>query len=175
MCKLERDRANNLKEFTIMVERSLEARIKALEEECTRLGDIEAIRRLRYKYCRCVNKGQWSDLDDCFAEDSIIDFGGGIQLKGRKAVGQFYSGHLSSTTAMAIVYTHNPEIEVTGDTARGLWEFDNFRVEASDKKASRTGGAYEEEYVKQDGKWKIKSLTTRFHFKQPGEWEAMKR
>jgi len=159
----------------MMRDESLEARLKAGEQECTRLTDIEAIRSLRYKYCRCVNKGEWSALDDCFAEDSVINFGGGIELKGRKAGGQFYGGHLRNTTAVSVVYTHNPEIEVTGDTARGLWEFDNFRIEAADKSASRTGGRYEEEYVKEDGRWKIKAITTIFHFRQPGEATEMKR
>jgi ketosteroid isomerase-like protein len=159
----------------MMRDESLEARLKAVEEECTRLKDIEAIRMLRYKYCRCVNQGQWNDLDDCFANDAVINFGGGLELKGKQAASQFYGGQLRYTTALAVVYTHNPEIEVTGDTARGLWEFDNFRIEAADKSASRTGGAYEEEYVKEDGTWRIKSLTTKFHFRQPGEGHEMKR
>ncbi len=78
-------------------------------------------------------------------------------------------------TAMAVVHTHNPEIEVTGNTAKALWEFDNFRIEAADKSSSRTGGRYEEEYVKEDGQWRIRKLTTIFHFREPGQGFEMKR
>jgi hypothetical protein len=101
-----------MKGDAMMGDESLDAWLKAVEEECTRLRDIEAIRRLRYKYCSSVNQGWWSDLDECFAEDSVIDIGESIQLMRRKAVGQFYSGHLRTTTALSVVYTHNPEIDV---------------------------------------------------------------
>ena len=150
-----------------------EARIAALEEECRRLNDIEGIRLLRHRYCRCVNKGEWLDLEDCFAEDSMIDFGPGIQVRGRKAVGGFYREQLSRTMALTVIHAHNPEIEVMDDTATGLWEFENFRVERPTNRAFRFGGVYEEEYVRICGEWKIKSSAVRFHFKQPVEWEEM--
>jgi hypothetical protein len=40
----------------------LEARIKRLE-------DIEAIKRLRHKYFRCLDGKLWDQMEDCFAED----------------------------------------------------------------------------------------------------------
>ena len=42
--------------------RDLEARIRALE-------DIEAIKRLKHKYFRCIDKGLWDEIGNCFAED----------------------------------------------------------------------------------------------------------
>jgi len=53
---------------------SLEKRVKFLEKECRRLSDIEAIRRLRYKYWRCIHHSLWDDLMDCYANDAVVDF-----------------------------------------------------------------------------------------------------
>jgi ketosteroid isomerase-like protein len=156
-----------------MAEESLEARIAALELEYRTLTDIEAIRTLRYKYCRSVNRAEWRNLEECFAEDATFEFGPGTRVSGRTAVIEFYENVLSRTMAMTVIHCHNPEIEVRGDKGSGLWEFDNFRIESRGDEASRIGGRYEEEYIKVDGQWKIRSSAVTFHFQQPTEWRAV--
>ena len=44
--------------------RELQKRIRILE-------DIEAIRNLKARYCRCNDKKQWDGLADCFAKDAM--------------------------------------------------------------------------------------------------------
>ena len=135
---------------------SLEKRVKFLEKECRRLSDIEAIRRLRYKYWRCIHKSLWDDLIDCYADGAVVDFGYGLQLEGKKALEDFYKGSMASAFTLVDPQGHNPEIEIlSSTTARGFWQLDNSMVEAQTDKAVRVGASYDEEYVKRDGEWKI--------------------
>ena len=55
----------------------LEARIRVLE-------DIEAIKRLKAKYWRCVDRKLWSELEDVFGKDATADYGPNLQFKGEK-------------------------------------------------------------------------------------------
>ena len=134
----------------------LEMRIKTLEEECSRLSDIEAIRKLRYKYWRCIHQGLWDDLLDCYADNAAVDFGYGVELEGKAALERFYKEHMAPAYVLVAPQGHNPEIEIVTQTrARGLWQLDNSMVEAATGKAVRVGAAYSEEYVKETGEWVI--------------------
>ncbi len=127
-----------------------------LEATMQRLSDIEAIKRLKYKYWRCVDNQRWADLRTCYADDAEASymsgqwtFSGGDPIvdflasslteirKGMEERGEGSSGHLGL----------QPEVELTSPTtARARWV------------ASSGDGAlyYEDEYVKVDGDWKIK-------------------
>lgn len=134
----------------------LARRISLLEAEFGRLSDIEAIRQLRYRYWRCIHRGRWDDLMECYTNDANVDFGYGLRLEGRDALADFYRGSMASAFILADPQGHNPEVEILGpETARGFWQLDNIMVEAQTNKAVRVGASYDEEYVKQDGVWKI--------------------
>jgi len=151
---------------------SLEQRIKLLEEECRRLSDIEAIRQLRYKYWRCIHKSQCDDLMDCYADDAGVDFGYGLQIKGKTALENFYKGSMASTFTMVDPQGHNPEIEIlSSTTARGFWQLDNTMVEAQTSKSVRVGASYDEKYVKLNGEWKISVQKVNHIYRQVVEME----
>ena len=148
----------------------LEARVRALEEECRKLKDIEEIIQLKYRYWRCVHSGLWDGVGDCFAKDAVSDFGRGFQMQGREAIAGFFRDNVSRVTKMAVLHGHNPEIEITSNsTARGRWQLDNIRVEASTNQGSRMGNAYDEEYVKESGQWRIKSSKVAYLFREPAQ------
>ena len=152
---------------------SLEQRVKILEEECRRLSDIEAIRRLRYKYWRCIHKGLWDDLMDCYADEAAVDFGYGLKLEGKTALTDFYKGSMTSAFSLVDPQGHNPEIEVlSSTTARGFWQLDNTMVEAQTSKAVRVGASYDEEYVKLNGEWKISVQKVNHIYRQVVEMEG---
>jgi len=134
----------------------LENRIRVLEKECRRLSDIEAIRKLRGRYWRCIREKLLDDLVDCFAEDVVVNWGFGMHLQGKEALAKYYNETFATLHSMIVPQGHNPEIEITGETtATGRWLLDNPLVEASTKTAVRLGSICEEEYVKQKGEWKI--------------------
>ncbi len=68
------------------------------------------------------------------------------------------SGVLTGTTT--VHHGHTPEIEITGaDTARGTWAMFDYVEWPSDAGNTRIGlqgyGHYIEEYVREDGAWRI--------------------
>ena len=58
---------------------------------------------------------------------------------------------------MSIHHGHAPEIEITSDTtAKGRWQLYDCICNIPAKTAFMGWGYYEDEYVKEQGKWKIK-------------------
>ena len=52
----------------------LEARLKALENRVAVTEDIEAIKRLKHKYFRCLDCKLWDELAECFTEDATTSY-----------------------------------------------------------------------------------------------------
>lgn len=131
----------------------LEARIRALE-------DIEAIKKQKHKYFRCIDKGLWDELvDSCFAEDAIADFDEFGIVRGREALRQFYKEKIGSAFSLCVHQGHNPEIDLISDTtATGIWQLENFMVTAETNVGYWIAAFYEEEYVKEKGTWKINRI-----------------
>ena len=93
----------------------LERRIRALE-------DVEAIKRLKYRYWRHLDLKQWDELADCFAADATVSYGDGrYRFAGVEAIMRFLRESLARETgSVTIHHGHHPEIELTGETrARG--------------------------------------------------------
>ncbi len=121
------------------------------------LVEIEAIKRLKYKYLRCVDSKKWEELAECFTEDARSAFSGGAySFSGRDAIIDFLKEGLPSTR-LSMHHGHQPEIELTGDTsATGTWALEDYLIDTVGKWSMRGAAFYHDEYVKVDGQWKIK-------------------
>jgi hypothetical protein len=134
------------------------AKLADLETQIRVLGDIEAIKKLKAKYWRCIDKKLWDELEDCFVEDAVADYGKNLNFQGRKAIIQFLKDNLGSDSVITVHQGHNPEIEITSDTtARGIWALHDYLV-FQPNITINGWGHYEDEYVKQNGEWKKKSI-----------------
>jgi bile-acid 7alpha-dehydratase len=129
-----------------------------LEKRIRRLEDIEAIKDLKARYWYYIEHKMWDDLPDLFTED-VIDYMGEnkIGCQGKKEVVKHLVDLL--TPGRNVHQGHSPIIEFTSDTtAIGKWALNDYNE--FDPKAI-TGfegwGSYDDEYVKVEGKWKIKS------------------
>ena len=60
------------------------AELADLETQIRVLGDIEAIKKLKAKYWRCIDKKLWDELEDCFVEDAVADYRKNLNFQGRK-------------------------------------------------------------------------------------------
>jgi len=128
----------------------LEAKIRVLE-------DIEAIRKLKAKYWRCIDKKLWSELENVFAEEATLDYGSNAQIQGRKAIVRSLRDLLEQESVVTAHGGHNAEIEITGDTtARAIWALQDYVAFGPNRKLIGYGH-YEDEYVKERGQWKKKS------------------
>jgi hypothetical protein len=131
----------------------LETRIRVLE-------DIEAIRQLKARYWRYVDNKLWDDLADCFTEDVVLSVPSGteeeMKLEGKKALLGFLKGVLGESM-LTTHQGHQSEIEIISQTtAKGIWVLRDYNVDSKVNTVYDGRGYYEEEYIKENGEWKIK-------------------
>ena len=126
-------------------------RIEALLER-------EDIKRLKYRYMRCIDLKLWDELATCFTPDATSSYGGGrYSQQGRDAILEFLRGAMSGDTFHSAHHVHHPEIELTGPTtARGVWALQDHVVDTQHGIIIRGAAFYTDDYVKVDGQWKIK-------------------
>jgi len=151
------------------MESDLNKRIAVLE-------DIEAIKKLKARYCYLADagiKGDISKMDELmtyFADDAWIDFGTADSPdvhKGKEAVSRFYKVNVCDALSYSAHLVANPIIEVDGDKARGSWYvFVPCTLREADS-ASWLSGKYEDGYVKINGQWKWTSIIFRAEFNSP--------
>ena len=88
--------------------------------------DIEAIRRLKARYFRCLDTKDWAQLETVFAPDVEIDMrgeGGAVTHRAAEFVASLEAVLGPATT---VHHGHMPEIELTSpDTATGIWAMED--------------------------------------------------
>jgi hypothetical protein len=121
------------------------------------LNELEAIKRLKYRYVRSLDLKQWDDLGDCLTEDCRSAYGDGhFSFDGRAAILAFLVDALGPATRITTHRVHQPEIELTSPTtATGVWALDDVVIETEAKLTIRGAAFYHDEYVKVGGAWKI--------------------
>jgi hypothetical protein len=131
----------------------LEARVQALE-------DVEAIKRLKYRYLRCLDTKRWDELAETLTDDATTEYSDGeYRFKGKSAILEFLKGTPLAREGEFIGVHHcqQPEIEITGEgTARGTWALYNYLIHKRDQTGLRLCAFYHDEYVKLNGVWKIR-------------------
>lgn len=129
-----------------------------------RLEAAEAIRTLKARYFRLIDTGQWDELPDVFTADlKIITPDGKVWLEG----GDAYTASLKFGLEDAVSCHQGltAEIEILGtDTARAIWAMQDV-IEWADRhpregwKAITGRGHYHETYRREDGQWRIATLS----------------
>jgi bile-acid 7alpha-dehydratase len=134
------------------------ADLAELEARMKRFEDIEAIKRLKYKYFRTLDSKLWDELAECFTEDATTTYSGGeYSFQGRDAIMKFLKKGLGPTM-ISMHHGHHPEIEITSDTtAKGVWALKDYLIITQANMGLRGAAFYHDEYVKVNGEWKIKS------------------
>ena len=124
-----------------------------------RLLDIEAIKGLKARYFRHMDKKDWDAWGKVFAEDAVLEVPEVDMVQtGREAIVASVSGALVG--AQTVHHGHMPEIELTGpDTATGIWAMADYvewpQAEGEDRVGLMGYGHYIEEYVRVDGEWHV--------------------
>ena len=127
------------------------------------LVEIEKIRRLKYRYLRCVDLKLWDEIGDVFTPDATADYGTPsagrpLNLGSRDEI----VGFLRDSLGNGIITLHaagQPEIDINGDQATGTWRFTD-TVIATEYKVVISGAAfYEDRYRRcDDGQWRISHI-----------------
>ena len=152
---------------------ALLARIERLEHELGVQQDIEAIRKLQYTYGYFIDKSQYNEVVDLFAEDGDVWFLGGI-YRGKAGVRRLYIERFQTTFTQG----HNgprygwlldhPQLQMVIDVApdrktatvrgRSMMQAGLHETAEGNQRAWWEGGIYDNRYVREDGVWKISRL-----------------
>jgi len=127
------------------------------------LVELEKIRRLKYRYLRCVDLKLWDEIQNVFTEDATADYGTPsagrpLKLGSRDEIVNFLRDSLGNT----IITLHaagQPEIEIDGEAATGTWRFED-TVIATEYNVVITGAAFYEDCYRRgaDGAWRISHI-----------------
>ncbi len=143
----------------------LERRVRVLE-------DVEAIKRLKYRYWRHLDLKEWDQLAECFAPDASVSYGEGkYEFQGVDAIIRFLRESLGKESGSVTIHQgHHPEIDLTSDTtAKGTWALYNYMFNRPQNRGIRIGAYYHDEYVKLGGQWKFKYIGYTYIFHE--EWK----
>lgn len=123
------------------------------------LQEIEAIKRLKYKYFRCLDLKRWDEMRECFTEDATSAYGDGkYSFQGREQILKFLVDSMDRPGVLSAHHGHHPEIELTGaGTAIGVWALADVFIDLDAGVTIRGAAYYRDEYVKLGGQWKIRS------------------
>ncbi len=142
-----------------------------ISRKVTRLEDENAIENLQRAYGFYVDKALWKEAADLFAPNGTLELGGRGVFAGKPRVLEYLTWLAPGGLTKGKLFNHiqlQPIVHVDpgGHSARGRWRF---LVEYADPQKSATwgGGTYENEYVKEGGIWKIKTLHGFFRFYTP--------
>lgn len=121
------------------------------------IEEIEAIKKLKYKYLRCVDCKLWDELTECFTPDVTTSFSGGqYSFEGIEAIVKFLKEGLNPSM-VTTHHGHHPEIELTSETtAKGIWALEDYVIMTEANMSLHGAAFYHDEYVKIGGEWKIK-------------------
>jgi hypothetical protein len=122
------------------------------------LVEHEALKRLKYKYLRCLDQKLWDEMVECFTPDAVAAYSGGkYSYEGRDAILAFLKKSMGAETFLSSHRCHHPEIELTGpDTATAVWALEDVVIEEKWGITIRGAAFYRDEYVKQGGEWRIR-------------------
>lgn len=122
-------------------------------------ADIEAIKRLKSRYCRYLDTKDWAAWRTLFTDDFVSDTSraGGRVVTGADEFVAFTRKSLRDQPTVHQV--HAPDIELDSPTtAHGVWALEDV-VRFGPGVNLRGYGHYTETYQKVDGEWRIKTST----------------
>lgn len=132
--------------------------LERLARQIQRLADIEAIKRLRSAYFRCLDTANIQELEGLLTEDFACRcIGGDYEYKADSR--EEFLGMISNSFHSEMVTQHNghgPEIDVHSDVeATGVVYFHDQVYHFRTREFLMGTGIYRDRYRKVDGQWRI--------------------
>jgi len=142
------------------------ARLARVDQAIQRLEDERAIENLQRTYGYFVDKTMWRETAGLFADDATLEIGGRGVFVGKARILEYLTWLAPHGLVRGLLMNHmqlQPIITIApdGNTAKGRWRFLG-EVGVYGKSARWGEGTYENEYVKQNGVWKIQALHAYF-------------
>ena len=161
---------------------ALTAEAQALGAEIERLEAHSEVEKLQRIFGYYIDKNLWAQAADLFADNGTVEFGGDGVYVGKGRILQYFNALGAEGPQEGVLNDHmqlQPIVTIMSPTqAKGRWhEFSQQAVHGQNH--SWGAGTYENEYVKEDGVWKISKLhlfsTMRTPYDQGWTKEALPR
>ena len=142
---------------------ALATRVDRLQAHIESIESVRAIKRLQYAYGHYVEFGLWNDFADLFTEDAITNYQQGAHGKAEvrklflEQVGQGKLGLSAGRIYPHILFQPVITLAPDGRSAKGRWRI-LAMLGGYGGSATWYSGVYENEYVLEDGAWKISVL-----------------
>ncbi|PMD20852.1 hypothetical protein NA56DRAFT_704083 [Hyaloscypha hepaticicola] len=153
--------------------------VESLSKEVTRLADEAEIKKLHFKYGYYLDKCLYQEVSDLFADDpnTFVEFLGG-RYRGKEGVKRLYVGRFAGNFVKGrngpvhgFLLDHaqlQDIVDITENGTRAMGRFRALMSAGTHKSIQDThprgfvqwweGGLYENEYIKENGIWKIWKL-----------------
>jgi len=150
-------------------------RVASIDAQASRIDDYNQIRNLQQIYGYYYDEALWDQVVDLFTADATLEVGGHGVHVGRDSIRRYFLGLTGGRVGLregelTIQGQLSPVITLAADgaTAQARW-----RVLIQDavhgKEANWGTGVYENQYVKEQGVWKISRLHLFVRFYAPYE------
>ncbi len=141
-----------------------------LDDRLRLFEEMEAIKRLKYRYWRFMDAKRWGEFAGCFTKDVVVEISTFMTFQSSAAFVQHVKKRLGQDFMISVHHGHNPDIDIIdGRNARGTWSFRDNIVDSRANTAVKGWGVYEDEYTKETDGWKIKSTKVNYRFTE--YWE----
>lgn len=123
-------------------------------------SDIAEILQLKYRYVRSGDVHDWDLLRSTLTDDFHGDFGNGFTVT---SADPFVDGQRTTRGRdnITVHKLHQPEIEVDGDTASGLWLLSYRAVRKTSRVLVEGAGHYRDSYRRTEHGWRISRVELR--------------
>lgn len=153
-------------------------RIASIDAQAVRVDDYNQLRNLQGMYGFYYDEALWDQVVDLFADDATVEVGQNGVYAGKASIRRYFYGLTGGRQGLkqgelSIQGQLSPVITLAADgrSARARWHV-QIQDAVYEKEANWGSGVYENEYVKQDGVWKIRRLQlfVRFYAPYEGGW-----
>lgn len=154
------DNSDPEKEMDIKI---LYSHVQRLRVMTDRAEAVRAVKRIQRAYGHYAEFGMWDDLADLFAEDGIEHYPAAtitrdnIRKYFMNEAGNGKPGLPEGVLHSLIMLEPVINVAADGKTAKGRWRLFSM-LGTHGKRADWKGGVYENDYILEDGVWKISDL-----------------
>ena len=143
---------------------SADPRITTLEKRVQQLQDQQVIREVLIRYGEYLDARDYAGYASLFAKDGVWTGGFG-SATGPAAIQSMLEEHLGKPEPGFINKSNfhlmtTAAIDVDGDTAKARSRYTFFTASPDNKPTPSLAGRYVDEFVRENGEWKIKHRTT---------------
>ena len=139
-------------------------RVARLDRDVVRANSVRQVKRVQHAYAHFAEFGLWDQMADLFADRGVLQIGK-EKVRGRKAIltymiryfGRGKLGLAPGDVTTRLQMTPVINLSVDGRTAKGRWH-ELAMLGQLGGEARWAGGISENDYVLEEGRWKIARL-----------------